>query len=591
MTYGRSALRTSPFILRIVAIVCTTALCSISVPVPASAAVSSWHKGASFIPFSSTEFAGGNFQQSVRNFKAAGGNYVNFIIPYYQSNTGSTDINPGYNTPTDASLISGIQFVHSLGMKAQVGIYLETYDGTWRALINPGNRADWFAKYQAILVKYGQIGQQQGVEQMVLGAELVNMASAAANPDNTTRWNQMIAAVRGVYSGKLTYSANRGGQGAYSELPNIQFWNNLDYIGVSGYYELSTDGSVSSLKNAWANIQSWDIGPAAQKWNKPVLFTEIGYRSLSGAHYQPWNSSMGGSYDPQEQVNDYTALFDFWNNYSYLQGVDLWWWSPDPNYGGSGNTDYTPQGKPAEQTLKQWWGTTISPPPPPPPSGTPAFQTTSTISPSQPATGQSTTLTANVKNTGTGPLQNGIVDLEIYDQSNNRVLQKFFETQNITQGSTQPYSLPWTPQANGTYRLAVGIFSSGWAQTLDWNNSTISFSVGTGQNQPPPPPPPTSPAITNIWWPTDGSHINGLQPFKAMLEGVDVSQYSMYWQVDGGPLVQMNTNTTDYPHKEALVDLSGWNWQGGNAYTITFASKKTDSTTAIAQKSIKIFTP
>ena len=126
---------------------------------PAQASVANWIKGASVIPSSSGDFASANFQQSVRNFKAAGGNYVNFVIPYYQSNPYTTDIGPGYNTPSDSALIAGIQYVHSLGMHAQISLYLENYSGDWRATINPSDRNTWYQKYGDALVHYGQIAQ------------------------------------------------------------------------------------------------------------------------------------------------------------------------------------------------------------------------------------------------------------------------------------------------------------------------------------------------------------------------------------------------------------------------------------------------
>jgi hypothetical protein len=74
-----------------------------------------------------------------------------------------------------------------------------------------------------------------------------------------------------------------------------------------------------------------------------------------------------------------------------------------------------------------------------------------------------------------------------------------------------------------------------------------------------------------------------------MVENVDVSQYTMYWQVNGGSMVPMGTNTTDYPHKEAAVDLSNWNWSGAGPYTITFTSKDTNGN-IISQKSVQIWT-
>lgn len=451
-----------------------------------AATASWWLKGASFIPTGSTDFASDAFKQSARNFQAAGGTYVNFVVPLYQSNVGSTDIAPGYNTPSDSALAEGIDYVHSLGMHAQVSIYLESYDGQWRANINPSDRDTWYKNYGAELMHYGQLAESHGVELYMLGAELIDMASASANSDNTARWDTMIANVRNVYHGALTYSANRGQQGSESELPNIGFWDKLDYVGVSAYYELPGDGSVASLESDWQNVNNYDITPIEQKTGKPVLFTEVGYRSVDNAHNQPWDSWDGGNYNPTEQANDYTALFDYWNKYSFMQGVDLWSWSPDPNYGGAGNIDYTPQNKPAIGVMRQWWSSAASTTQPTQPPAPPAQSTT-------------------------------------------------------------------TPPAPATPSL------------------------------------PANPAIDN-WWPVEGVHVSGLQPFKAMIDNADVSQYQMFWQVDNGQLVPMGNNATDWPHKEASVDLSGWHWDGSAPYAINFVAKDTSGTT-IAQKLVHIFTP
>lgn len=98
-----------------------------------------------------------------------------------------------------------------------------------------------------------------------------------------------------------------------------------------------------------------------------------------------------------------------------------------------------------------------------------------------------------------------------------------------------------------------------------------------------PSPAPTATATTpaaapvsgklTVWWPTLGSSISGTQPFKAVLEGSDISSYSMYWQVDNGQMNQMGNSTQDAPHKESQVDVSGWNWKGAGPYAVKFTAK------------------
>ena len=94
-------------------------------------------------------------------------------------------------------------------------------------------------------------------------------------------------------------------------------------------------------------------------------------------------------------------------------------------------------------------------------------------------------------------------------------------------------------------------------------------------------------ASVNVWWPTNGAHVTGTQPFKAMVEGVAVEQYEMYWQVDSGQLNSMWNDYHDYPHKEAAVDLSGWTWKGSGPYAINFVAKQGGS--VIAEQSVNIY--
>ncbi len=78
----------------------------------------------------------------------------------------------------------------------------------------------------------------------------------------------------------------------------------------------------------------------------------------------------------------------------------------------------------------------------------------------------------------------------------------------------------------------------------------------------------------NVWWPTNGAHVVGTQPFKAMVAGFDVSQYDMYWRVDQGSWNGMASNYADYPHKEASVDVTSWTWHGSGPYKIEYVARK-----------------
>ena len=560
----------------------------VGLALPASAAVSSWDKGANVFPTSTTNFSSDAFKQSLRNLRATGANYVALVVPYYQSNINSTDVQNGWNTPDDASLAAGIDFAHSIGLAVAIKVHIEAYTGDWRAKINPADRATWFKKYGDNLVHLGMLGQAHGAEMFILGTEMVSMTSTAINPSNTQNWLDMIARVRGVYKGTLTYDANSTNNNSdpfEDEKETVGFWSALDVVGLSVYYNLNTnDNSVAGLEAQWDYWNNSDLMAFSHKVNKPLIFTEVGFRSVDNAHKAPWDSGMGGAYNPTEQANAYQALLEYWNKYNYVGGVFWWDWNSNPNAGGAGDTTYNPQNKPAQDIMKQWFTTPTAPP------AKTTYQVAGSVLPTSPSAGAMATLSATVGVTGS-TLQNGLVDVEVYDiTANKRVFQKFYENETIAAGTQKTYSPQWMPTTTGKYRLAIGVFTTGWSQNLYWNNDSVDFTVGAGGGGGVTPPPTEGPLTTNVWWPGNNTHVSGVQPFKANIDGTDISQYTMYWQVDGGGLVPMSDNQAGYPHKESLVDLSSWTWKSQGPYTVTFVSKD-NSGMVISQKSVQILTP
>lgn len=92
----------------------------------------------------------------------------------------------------------------------------------------------------------------------------------------------------------------------------------------------------------------------------------------------------------------------------------------------------------------------------------------------------------------------------------------------------------------------------------------------------------------NVWWPVDGVTFSGSQPLQAVLEGVPVAEYEMFWQVDGGQPNRMETNLGNHPHKEITIDLAGWNWKGSGPYRLNFFAKKNGEKLAEQAVSISV---
>lgn len=327
-------------------------------PVNAAVSLANWQKGVTFQATGSGDLNGPNSDASIDQAKQTNANYITIIIPLQQDNIYTTNIYRASYAPSDASIVHATTKAHSLGLKVALKLHVDPQDGQWRANINPTDRNTWYNNYSSLLNYYATLSQQNGIEELVVGAELISMATNTSNPDNTTRWRIMIAQVRQRYNGLLTYSANWGGSYFTEEFPHINFWDALDFIGISAYFGLANynNPSVSDLMNSWNNWNTSKIQPFQQSIGKPVLFTEVGYRSVDGAAINPWDYNRQGNYNAQEQINAFDALTQYWSNYSWFAGIQYWAWKTDPNCCGAGDTMYEVQNKPAQDTMRTVFG-------------------------------------------------------------------------------------------------------------------------------------------------------------------------------------------------------------------------------------------
>jgi hypothetical protein len=553
---------------------------ALSINAPAvHASANDWQKGVSIQSRWTDDFASPSFRASVDNAAATGINYVSLVVSIHQSSIYSTDLQAGTDTPSDAALASAIDYVHSKGLKVSISLHVNPYDGQWRAFINPGDRDGWFRNYGTFVQKYATLAQQHGVEQIVLGTELSSMTMPSINSTNTSNWQSLIASARSVYAGSLTYSAQH--EGYMADDRSLGFWPQLDTIGLSAYYSLGSGSpSVEDIKASWDRWNNSSIRSLADTYRKPIIFTEVGFQSKTNALQDPGASyAWGGSVDLDLQAKAYQAMFEYWNAYPYFGGVLLWDWSSDPNSGGSGNNDYTPQNKPAQTVMKQWFGSAQQPVTPPP--ANPATVSVHVAS-AKPYLMLGTPATITVDVASSTAYAGALVDLELYGPSGERVAQVFVENQQLT-AAAKPYTLTYTPTTAGDYTMKVGVFTPNWAQNMLWNDS---LWVASAQAVAAPSPTPASPAMLSVWWPSDGSVVQGVQPFKAVLMGTDVHSYDMYWQVDGGALnAMMDVNGEAMVHKEALVDLSPWSWSADGRYTVTFVARSKTGA-PIAEKAV-----
>jgi hypothetical protein len=200
----------------------------------------------------------------------------------------------------------------------------------------------WFRLYEKFILHYALLAEQNKIEIFCIGTELHQTL-------REKEWRAIIASVRKVYKGKLTYAAN-----FHEEFEKVSFWDALDYIGIQAYFPLAKDqdASLEDFKKGWsAHLAA--IERVHKKVNRPVLFTEIGYRSDRQAAIEPWVWPKENQTSPvalDVQASCYQAFFETVWNKSWMAGAYFWKWYPHgPRR--MADIDFTPQGKPAEKIL------------------------------------------------------------------------------------------------------------------------------------------------------------------------------------------------------------------------------------------------
>lgn len=214
--------------------------------------------------------------------------------------------------------------------------------GEWRGTLAPPDRAAWWRSYEAFILHYAQLAATIDAEVLLVGSELGSTESWRDH------WYHLIGKAKRVFRGGIAYSAN------WDHYQHVSFWRRLDYLGVTGYFELTTDRDASQeeLTRSWARARD-ELLAHMKTLDGPTLWlSEVGYVSRDGAATRPWDYGLDTRIDLEEQRRCYQALREAWSGTGTLDGVFIWNWF---GTGGARDGGYTPRGKPAEQVLRRWW--------------------------------------------------------------------------------------------------------------------------------------------------------------------------------------------------------------------------------------------
>jgi hypothetical protein len=347
------------------------------------------YNGMDYIDYSQSDYL--NSTEAAQTIRAANANFTAVMATWYVQTYDSNAIAPSSSSPSDDAVVAAIQALQAQGITVTLKPHVDSEDGIWRGEFTwPSTDTTtaeqeawltaWFTSYQSFILHFAQIATENNVGIMVIGTEFKDLTGN--NCPNTSGsscsvyWQQyVINPMRQQYPNlMLAYGANATGAG--DEFTAVTFWNDVDIIGVDGYFPIddSSDCNTSSPPDPTLAqlVSGWTDNPCSGSFNavaalknlsstypgKPLVFTEIGYPSATGSNAAPYNYSPTGSYDVAEQENCYQAFFEvFSQQTSWMKGVFWWDWSVSAP--GSSDTGYSPQNKPAgDTTLPEWYGST-----------------------------------------------------------------------------------------------------------------------------------------------------------------------------------------------------------------------------------------
>lgn len=216
----------------------------------------------------------------------------------------------------------------------------------WRGTIAFGeNEVRWrrfFDQYREWIVDQARFAEVHGVSLFSVGLEY------EATTGHEAEWRRILAEVRRVYTGRITYSAN------WDRLNDVPFWDAVDVIGVQAYFPLSREDDPSRE----AILQGWQ-GPLrtlqdlSRRHDKPILLAEIGYDVSPEAARQPWlTQSRNTERHRALRLRLMEVALETLEGQDFIEGMFWWKWIP----GERRHRDFAMQPPEVQEVLRQAWG-------------------------------------------------------------------------------------------------------------------------------------------------------------------------------------------------------------------------------------------
>ncbi len=293
-------------------------------------------------------------EQSLAKLRSLGTDWVS-VTPFGylddKHKPGYFHFSSGAGAENDESVLAAFYAAKQAGMRTMLKphVLLASRNFGWPGEVEMKNEADWhsfFKFYSRWIRHHALLAEMYQMDMFCIGVELYH-----ATKHHQDERRQLIRDMRKIYSGPIVYAANW-----WQEFDHIEFWDELDYIGLNCYYPLSADATVT-LEQLKGGVSGFlpGVEKVVKRFKRPLLLTEVGFTSTAQPWKEPHERRRGARVNLADQALAYRAIFEsFWGK-EWFAGFYWWKWPTYLDYGGADHNGFTPNGKPAEKVVSEWF--------------------------------------------------------------------------------------------------------------------------------------------------------------------------------------------------------------------------------------------
>ncbi len=288
----------------------------------------------------------------------------------------------GFRDATQDEVIVMAGKVHARGMKFALMMELnwDVLAGSWESWekaqrvstesqqfleeksMNVEENADywdnWFESYTIFALNQAATAQAANADMLVIGKQL----NGAVVAGNIERWKTLIAKVREVYHGPISYASYTN---QYITQADSFPYEDADFIIIYYYNSISEaeQPGLEELKASFDQFNKTQFEPLSRRYGKPVIFlTPFQSRDYGAAQewFEPSAPAPEVGQDLLIQAKMYEAFFQSIQDEDWVAGVWTWgyWWRDDFVDTQPGDSSYekssTIRNKPAMWIFQKW---------------------------------------------------------------------------------------------------------------------------------------------------------------------------------------------------------------------------------------------